>query len=162
MQYISFRILKVIDSELITQILLNSPPDHLKYFHPFEFNRDSIQFMLQKSIKDKFFGIELKSEISSESELIGLYMLRGLDEGYTEPMYGVFICHEYTGKGIASLTISHAESFCKFNGYQQILLKVFPENTRAKRLYEYLGFNFLREDKSSKQFILCKNLNTSK
>ena len=86
-------------------------------------------------------------------------MLRGLDEGYIEPMYGVFVFHQYSGKGIARLTISHAESFCKLYGYKQLLLKVFVENARAKKLYEYLGFKFLREEELSKQTVLYKNIN---
>lgn len=158
MQYISFRTLKVIDSELISQLLLNSPTEYTKYFRPFEFNPYSIQLVLEKAVKDKFFGVELKSEISPKIELIGFYMLRGLDEGYQEPMYGVFVSHKYRGKGIGRLTINHAESFCKFQGYKQILLKVFPENIRAKKIYQDLDFQFLRKDKSSKQTVLYKKI----
>ena len=156
MQYISFRTLKGIDSELISQLLLNSPKEYTKYFRPFDFNPSSIQLVLEKAVKDQFFGVEFKSENYPKSELIGFYMLRGLDEGYTEPMYGVFVSHKYSGKGIARLTITHAESFCKFHGYKQILLKVFPENIRAQKIYRNLDFQFLRKDKLSKQILLCK------
>ena len=158
MQYISFRVLKVIDSKIISQLLLNSPSEYTKYFHPFDFYQSAIEVVLEKAVKDKFFGIELKSEMSPESKLIGFYMLRGLDEGYIEPMYGVFIYYRYAGQGIASLAVSHAESFCKLSGYKKLLLKVFGENIRAKRLYDYLGFKFLREDESSKQIVFYNSL----
>jgi RimJ/RimL family protein N-acetyltransferase len=159
MKYINFSSLTVTEAGLISQLLLDSPPDYVKYFHPFDFNLHSLKLILEKTIKDRFFGVELKSETSHNNELIGFYMLRGLDEGYTEPMYGVFIHRKYSGKGIASLTIAHAESFCKLQGYKQLLLKVFPENIRAKNLYERLGFEFLRKDESSQQLVLGKELN---
>lgn len=159
MKYISFRTLEAIDSNTISQLLLQSTPEYIKYFCPFDFHPSSIQVALQQARKDKFFGIELKFATSLDSELIGFYMLRGMDEGYTEPMYGVFISNKYASKGVASLTISHAESFCKLNGYKKLLLKVFPENIRAKRLYKYLGFEFLRDDELSKQIVLYKKIN---
>mgnify|MGYP000536094286 CR=1 FL=1 len=158
MEYISFRLLKGMDSEIISQLLLNSPVEYTKYFHPFDFNPSSIQSVLEKAVKDRFFGVELKSETSPKSELVGFYMLRGLDEGYADPMYGVFVSHLYSGKGIASLTIYHAECFCKIHGYHKLLLKVYDNNFKAKNLYKHLGFIFLREDNLSKQILFVKNI----
>lgn len=154
MHYISLRRLTSDDAEAISQLLLNSSKSYIKYFHPFDFQASSIKEILEKNNKDIFFGIELKSEISTN--LAGFYMLRGLDEGYADPMYGVFISHQYKGKGIASLTISHAESFCKLNGYERLLLKVNPENLRAKKLYESLGFQLMGEEPSIKNLVLYK------
>jgi ribosomal protein S18 acetylase RimI-like enzyme len=158
MQYVSFRYLALIDSEMISQLLLNNPPEYTKYFHPFNFEASAIRIVLQKAVKDRFFGVELKSDILPQSDLIGFYMLRGLDEGYKEPMYGVFISSQYSGKGIARLTISHAETFCNFYNYKKILLKVSLENIRAKKLYDDLGFKFLRAEESSGQIILYKDI----
>lgn len=156
MEYISFRRLTISDAEQISKVLLSSDESYTKYFHPFDFQTSSIKNVIAKSIKDCFFAVEINT--GNESKNIGFYMLRGIDQGYTDPMYGVFISHQYSGKGIARLTISHAESFCKLNGFKKLLLKVHPENFRAKNLYESLGFQFLREDASNKNIVLYKNI----
>ena len=157
MKYISFKILKNCDSEAISQLLLKSPESYTKYFHPFKFQDFYVKVVLETAVKDIFFGIELTST-SNEVELVGFYMLRGLDEGYPNPMYGVFISHQYSGNGIASLTISHAESFCKLCGYKQLLLKVNMENIIAKKIYESLGFKFFRAEPSINNIVLYKNM----
>ncbi|MBD2197809.1 MULTISPECIES: GNAT family N-acetyltransferase [Calothrix] len=158
MNYVSFRILQYSDAEKLSDILLKSDKSYIKYFHPFDFQVATIQKILFKSCKDKFFGVVLESGLSQESDLIGFYMLRGLDEGYTDPMFGVFISQQYSSKGIGRITITHAESFCKFCGYEKLLLKVNPENTRARKMYESLGFRYLREEGLLKNLVLYKNI----
>ncbi|WP_414570045.1 GNAT family N-acetyltransferase [Nostoc sp. CCY 9925] len=158
MHNISFRMMTIYDATAISQLLLNSPEVYIKYFSPFDFQVSSIQDILKKAVKDKFFGVDLKSEYSYESELVGFYMLRGLDEGYCHPMYGVFISHQYSGKGIASLTIRHAELFCKVCNYEQLLLKVHSKNLRARKLYESVGFKFLREENLINNLVLYKKI----
>ena len=85
-------------------------------------------------------------------------MLRGMDEGYAEPMYGVFITQEWQDKGIARLTLYHAECFCKINLYKRLLLKVNPNNYLAKKLYESIGFQFLREETTINNVVLYKDI----
>jgi RimJ/RimL family protein N-acetyltransferase len=159
MLYVSFKILEVQDAVKMSQLLLNETQEYTKYFHPFDFDISTIKLVLQNAVEDRFFGVEIRSDLSEGIELIGFYMLRGFDEGYTDPMYGVFISSQYTSKGIGRLTISHAECFCRFQGCKNILLKVFPHNLKAKRLYDYLGFKFLRKDELSNQLILYKSIN---
>ena len=158
MPYISFRILNNSDAQSLSNLLLNSSSEYIKYFHPFDFQWLSIQKTLDSAINDKFFGIELKQDNSELNQLIGFYMLRGMDEGYTEPMYGVFITQEWQGKGIARLTLYHAESFCKINLYKRLLLKVNANNKRAKNLYESIGFQFLRKETKINNVVLYKDI----
>lgn len=156
MQYISFRALESSDSGTISYLLENSPSWYTKYFHPFAFDASSLQQILENRKKDQFFGIELQS--TSSNPLIGFYMFRGLDEGYSDPMYGVFVSHQYCGKGIARATISHAECFCRLNNYKKLLLKVHPRNSRAKELYESLGFQYLKADTSNGNIVFYKTI----
>lgn len=158
MLYISFKILNNLDAEALSKLLLNSASEYVKYFHPFDFQVLSIQKILDSAINDKFFGIEVKDNSLDHSKLIGFYMLRGMDEGYTEPMYGVFIDQQWQGKGIAKLSLYHAECFCKINLYQRILLKVHHNNERAQKLYESIGFKFLREEPKINNVVLYKNI----
>ncbi|MEB3123600.1 MAG: GNAT family N-acetyltransferase [Snowella sp.] len=156
MNYINFRITDGDDVQKMSKLLLNSPKKYLQYFHPFDFQENSIQEILSKSNKDIFFSIELIKKASNI--LVGFYMLRGLDEGYSEPMYGVFVSSDYQNYGIGRLSLFHAECYCKMIGYKRLLLKVYPENIKAKKLYNTLGFQFLRNDPQSKQTILYKDI----
>ena len=156
--YISFRILNNSDAQSLSDLLLNSCSEYIRYFHPFDFQWLSIQKILDSAINDKFFGVEIKQDNSELDKLIGFYMLRGMDEGYTEPMYGVFISQEWQGKGIARLTLYHAECFCKINSYKRLLLKVNHNNNLAKKLYESVGFQFLKEEIKIDNVVLYKNI----
>ncbi len=158
MNYINFRLLNASDAQNLSNLLLNSSSEYVKYFHPFDFQLLSIQKILDSAINDNFFGIEVKDNSLTNSKLIGFYMLRGMDEGYTEPMYGVFIDQQWQGKGIAKLSLYHAECFCKINLYKRILLKVHHNNYRAQQLYESIGFQFLREEPNIGNLVLYKDI----
>ncbi|GEM_PF-3729319 len=47
---------------------------------------------------------------------------------------------EYQSRGVASKLILHAEELAKQKGYTKVGLSVAVETTRARRLYENLGF----------------------
>jgi ribosomal protein S18 acetylase RimI-like enzyme len=156
MKHVTIRVLAPHDAEVLSSALLSSPPDYMRFFHPFDFGVASVRRQLEKGKLDTFFG--LQTESAGERELAGFYMMRGLDEGYPQPMYGVYVAHKYWGKGLARLTLVHAEIFCALNNYERILLKVHPDNVRAKKLYESVGFHFLREESISHEHVLCKEL----
>ena len=67
-------------------------------------------------------------------------MLRGFDEGYEIPSYGVWISSQYSNKGLAKLTIQHSISICLMSGVKKIMLKVHPENKVAFNMYKKFGF----------------------
>ena len=156
--YVSFRPLKVSDSEHVSNLLLNSSFDYVRYFHPFDSDVLSIRNQLDAATNDKYFGIELDDLGLNGPNLVGFYMLRGLDEGYLDPMYGVFIAQHWCNMGIARLSLYHAECFCKINSYKRLLLKVNIANYKAKSLYKSFGFKADREDAKNGNIVLIKNL----
>ncbi len=156
MMYVSLRKLSINDSRIVSNLVLHTPDSYRRYFTPFNFDELSIYSILQRAKKDIFFGLEV--HVESSIEMVGFYMLRGLDEGYRNPMYGVFISHRYSGKSLGRFSLAHAECFCQLNQYHTLLLKVNPDNVRAKSLYESLGFRFLREDDLNKNLVLYKQI----
>jgi len=126
--------------------------DYLKYFTPFEFSLTSIENILKKTKLDKYFGLFVNNDLA------GFYMLRGLDDGFEIPSYGVWISSEYSNSGLSKLTLYHAFAFCKLNGIKTLMLKVHPDNLVAKKLYESLGFNKTGFDEKNGNYIYNKNL----
>ncbi len=118
----------------LSELLQNSNPDYSRYFIPFSFDFGTVKKILTDVNLDLFFGIFLNNKI------IGFYMLRGFDEGYDIPSYGVWISSEFAGKGLARLTLQHAISFCKINNINKLMLKVHRDNLKAKKIYEDFGF----------------------
>lgn len=146
------------DPGLIAQLLRAAPPDYVGFFRPFEFSAEVIERIVWRRAKDQWFMIEIERDGALQPA--GFYTLRGLDEGFADPMYGVFIAEEFSGHGLARLTLSHAESMCRLNGWSNLLLKVDPANTRAFALYEAVGFRFLRLDPATGHQVLIKPLST--
>ena len=156
MNGVAFRQLTTADAEAISKLLASAPKDYLRYFHPFNFDCESIRTVLSNARKDQFFGLELCNNDSAL--LAGFYMLRGLDEGYGDPMYGVFIAQQFQGKGLGQSTLAHAEQFCRHSGIPRLLLKVHPQNIRAKKLYQRAGFQVVRIDPVNDNLVMEKQL----
>jgi len=136
----------------LSALILNAPENYTKYFTPFSFEEDSIKKIINNAVKDKFFGIFINDDLA------GFYMLRGFDEGYDVPSYGIWISDKYSGLGLSKLTLQHAITFCKLNGIKKIMLKVHPENTIAKNIYENVGFKQDGFDNKNGNYIYYKSL----
>jgi len=136
---------------ILVQALSNEKSEYLKYFTPFEFTVESITKIFSRAIKDKYYGIFVNEELA------GFYMLRGMDEGYEIPSYGVWISSKFSNKGLSKLTLYHAFSFCKLNNLNTLMLKVHPENKVAKVLYESFGFKQTGFDDKNDNYIYHKS-----
>jgi len=108
--------------------------------------------MIDSAVRDKYFGIFISDNLA------GFYMLRGFDEGYEVPSYGVWISDKYSRMGLSTLTLQHAITFCRINSIKKIMLKVHPENVVAKNIYESFGFKEEGIDQKNSNLIYQKSL----
>ncbi|XOV90877.1 MAG: GNAT family N-acetyltransferase [Bacteroidota bacterium] len=136
----------------LAEIMALDPPGYAKYFVPFEFSESSFYKIISQAVKDHYFGLFY------DNKLIGFYMLRGFDQGYSTPAYGVFITEKYSKKGLGRLTLKHAIATCKLDGANKLMLKVHPENISAKNLYQSEGFTINGEDAKYNNLIMIKEL----
>lgn len=142
-------------------LLRAAAPDYVRYFRPFEFELGTVNRLVSESCRDRWFLIEVVRD-GETPQPAGFYMLRGIDEGFADPMYGIFVAEEFSGLGLARLSLAHAESMCRLNKWPNLLLKVDPANTRAFALYESSGFRFLRIDPANGNQVLIKPLANSR
>jgi ribosomal protein S18 acetylase RimI-like enzyme len=92
-------------------------------------------FLLLFSVKrDRYWAIR------DDSQLLGVFMLRGFDSDYEVPAFGVVIKAEARGCGLGRVALSFAESWCRRNQVREMMLTVSPQNRRALGLYESCGF----------------------
>jgi RimJ/RimL family protein N-acetyltransferase len=140
-------------ASLFSKRLSEESEEYLKHFIPFaEYSEAYLNKILSEKRLDKYFGLFLKKD------LIGFYMLRGFDKGYEIPSYGVWISSKYADKGLSTLTLYHAFAFCKLNGIKTLMLKVHPDNSTAKNLYEKLGFKQTGFDEKINNIIYHKSI----
>ncbi len=83
-------------------------------------------------------------------------MLRGFDDGYTRPSFGVYIAERYTQRGLATLALHHALSWCRWNQIPAVMLKVHPDNRYARQTYERAGFQIVEPCPRTGHLILEK------
>ena len=78
-------------------------------------------------------------------------MLRGWDEGYTEPSLGMAIDASMQGRGIGKLLMGHLHGIAQSRGSQTVRLKVYTDNLNAIKLYKSVGYTF--ESISDSEFL---------
>jgi len=136
----------------LSDLLLKSSKEYSKHFIPFEFDLEAVSTAIGKANKDMFFGVYV------EFQIVGFYMLRGWDDGYDIPSYGVWIAENFSSKGLSKLTLHHAISVCRINRIKKLMLKVHPDNLIAKKIYEDFGFVYQDIDKRIGHLIYFKDI----
>ncbi|GJQ62877.1 MAG: hypothetical protein SCALA702_19300 [Melioribacteraceae bacterium] len=144
------------DSQLLLNLLKSLKPEYMRYFHPFHFDHKTVFELLDSKVKDKYFGIKVNGKLG------GFYMLRGFDKGYEIPSYGVIIDENYSGCGLAMLTLNHMYTFCRVNKIKKVMLKVHPDNVRAKKIYIKAGFVETGVDEKNGHIVFHKKIELCK
>ncbi|MEI7770626.1 MAG: GNAT family N-acetyltransferase [Chloroflexales bacterium] len=111
-----------------------APPGYSAYFQPFPFDEATLRRILERRREDLYYGVIWAGQPA------GLSMLRGFDQGYRVPSYGVWIAPAFSRRGLGRATLQHAVETCRARGCAQLMLKVHPLNTRARQMYERFGF----------------------
>jgi RimJ/RimL family protein N-acetyltransferase len=144
--------LQLVNIAHLCNIFNQSVIEYNQYFIPFQFEYKVFKQILLQKKRDLYFGIFFNNVI------IGFYMLRGFDEGFAIPSYGVWISKDFSTNGLAKLTMYHALCICKLLKVKEIMLKVHPENVIAKRIYENFGFTFSHVDQKIHHLVYLKSL----
>lgn len=149
---IEIRKLSIMDLEKLIKIWNEDPEEYSKYFIPFKMKYENLKEILNKSNKDLFFVICVDNNIA------GFFMLRGFDEGFNIPSYGVWISSKYSNKGLAKLSLYYSITVCKVSGIKKLMLKVHPNNKIAFTMYKKLGFIETGFDKNIGHVIMHKDI----
>lgn len=103
-------------------------------FDPFPLSADEVDRIVGHSGKDGYFvGVE-------GDAAVGLSMLRGLDEGFEVPSFGIFVDSSAQGRGIGRRLTEWTVGEARRRGAPAIRLSVYASNAPAVALYASLGF----------------------
>jgi RimJ/RimL family protein N-acetyltransferase len=123
------------DAPALSGLLTADNDNYKQYFIPFPPDTKSLEKRLESAREDRYWGIWL------DSALAGFFMMRGFDEGYKRPSFGVYIARAYSGKGLSSLALDYCMCWCRMNDIEVMMLKVHPDNRYAAQTYEKAGFS---------------------
>ncbi len=112
-----------------------------KFFHPHPVTQEEAAKRVAYTGKDVFCVMQLGSE------LIGYGMLRGWDEGYEIPSLGIVIDPQQQGRGHGRRLMEFLHNIARQRGASQVRLRVHPQNARAVKLYQSLGYVFNGQDR---------------
>jgi ribosomal protein S18 acetylase RimI-like enzyme len=103
-------------------------------FDPFPLTADEAKRIALEPRLDAYFVA------SMDTELIAMSMLRGFDEGFTVPSFGIFVDHRHHGHGVGRRLTAWTVGEARRRGCAAIRLSAYASNTAALHLYRSLGF----------------------
>ena len=126
--------LRTADAPALARLIGRQRPDYMRAFFPFAFDAEALRARLGAAERDRYWALR------RQGELAGFFMLRGFDEGYDRPSFGVFVAEAHAGRGLATLALAHALTWCREAGVGEVMLKVDPAHAAAVEVYRRAGF----------------------
>ena len=121
--------------------------ESVQFFHPHPFTREFARELCVRAAirRDRYYVA------CFEDRVIGYMMLRGWDEGYTVPSFGVCNHPALRDVGLGQALLAHAVRESRLAGALQLRLTVFKNNERAVHVYRKFGFLF--HDKNEQELV---------
>ena len=142
-----------VDVNLLYQFLSSQPSEYRKEFHPFQDESiSSLHSIITQNTKDRYY------RVSFNGVWVAFFMLRGWQQGFNRPSFGLLVDHEYANKGLGKLCLQAALTECRLLGTQEIMLKVSPNNIYANKIYRDAGFEFKSLCENTRHHIFVKQL----
>ena len=148
----SLKILAPDDAPALANLFRSQSASYLRGFRPFAFDETTLRTQLIQSKRDRFWGIYQRQD------LIGLTMLRGFDEGYERPSFGVMVAETFRGRGAGQVALAHCLDWCEANDIRHVMLKVDKLNKTAANLYEANGFYRIDFDHDDNEIVMQRDI----
>ncbi len=122
----SIRPLETTDAAAAAAFMRAQSPEYLRFFYAFGSDELAIAETLAKCEMDIYSGVFW------QTNLVGVFMLRGWDDGYEVPSFGVLIDEKYRGGAFMRLTLDTAKLICRLSGAKRLMAKIHPDNVSPR------------------------------
>jgi ribosomal-protein-alanine N-acetyltransferase len=112
----------------------NADPAVTKRFDPFSLTAAQALRIATEPRRDLYYSA------TQDGQLLALSMLRGFDEGYAIPSFGIFVDRECNGQGIGRRLSEWTIERARLRGCRAVRLTVYADNHAARGLFASLGF----------------------
>lgn len=155
MNHLTMRALEPADAPELSAMLRGQRPEYARFFHPFNFDEATLAAVLAGRGQDVYTGVFLREQ------LVVFFMLRGWNEGFDVPAFGILIDEQHRGHGLEMMSLEAAKAICKLRGAKRMMLKMHPENISAKGVARKIGFAYAGEETESGNLIYHCELDKS-
>lgn len=105
-----------------------------RQFHPFPMTSETADSICNRRRKDRYYVA------ISDEKVVGLTMLRGLDEGFAIPSFGIIVDRTSRGRGLGSELTRYTIDAARRLGCGRVRLTVYASNANAITVYSAFGF----------------------
>jgi perosamine synthetase len=135
------RVLRSGDGAALTEFFtaIAADAETIRHFHPHPWDAKTAHRIASGNGRDVYLGL------FAGSWLVGYAMLRGWDEGYERPSFGVAVHPHFRGRGAGSRLLAAALEIARERGSPVVMLKVHRDNARAFDWYHAAGFRTIGE-----------------
>lgn len=123
---LSIRPLEVRDVAAVSAFMRAQPPEYRRFFYAFGAEESSIAEILAAYRKDVYSGVFWRAN------LVGVFMLRGWDDGCEIPSFGVLIDEKQRGGAFMHLTLDAAKLISRLAGAPRLMAKIHPDNVSLR------------------------------
>lgn len=141
------RPLRAEDASALSKWLGAQPPAYARFFRPFGYDEPAIADALARQGQDVFTGLFW------DEQIVGFFMLRGWNEGYEVPAFGILIDEQYRGYGLEMAALDTAKVICRLRKVSRLMIKMHPDNISAKGVARKTGFVQTGVDEASGNLI---------
>jgi GNAT superfamily N-acetyltransferase len=113
----------------------NDVPAITGTFDPFPMAASSADRILAERKQDLYYGA-----FDLDGSMVAMSMLRGWDEGYEVPSFGIVVGHGHQGRGLGSRLTAWTVEQARVKGAPAVRLTVYDDNPAARTIYQRLGF----------------------
>lgn len=142
----SIRPLQSEDTAAVAKFIKAQSPEYSRFFYAIGSDESEITKILSAYTLDVYSGVFWQDDMA------GIFMLRGWDEGFEIPSFGVFIDEKHRGGAFMRLTLDTAKLICRLAGVKQMMAKIHPENV-SPRGASRLGFRQTAVEESTGNII---------
>ena len=112
----------------------NDRPEIVRTFNPFPMTAATAERIATAPRRDRYYGA------FDGKRLVGLSMLRGWDEGYDVPSFGIVIDHHAHNRGLGGRLTAFTVDAARALDAPSVRLTVFASNGPGVHVYSRLGF----------------------
>lgn len=128
------------DAEPLAEFFGNirGDPETIRFFHPHPLTEEYARRLcaMLATTRDEYFAMW------DQERIVGYGMLRGWDEGYDVPSFGVCLLPTHRSQGLGQQLLRYALERCRRRGAGRVRLTVYRDNARAVHVYRKFGFVF--------------------
>ena len=129
----AFRVVGPTDAEALADVFAELDST---FFRPHAFTPLHARWIAERA------GRDLYALLLVDGRPVAYGMLRGWDEGYETPSLGIAVRSSEQHKGYGRALMHRLHEAARRRGAALVRLRVHPDNARARRLYERLGYRY--------------------